>query len=428
MITGQKQRAPALRFKDENGRDYPDWEEKLLGDIAKFSKGKGISKSDVVTDGTLKCIRYGELYTHYGTTISSVISSTDIPPSQLELSNKNDVIIPSSGETASDIATAACLRLDGVALGGDINIIRCQQNGVFLAYYLNYKKPDIARLAQGISVIHLYASQLRLLRLGIPSKKEQQKIATFLSAVDTKIGQLNRKQSLLEQYKKGMMQKLFSQEIRFKDEDGRDYPEWEMVKFGNLYSFKTTNSFSRDKLNYTSGLVRNIHYGDIHTKYKARFQIKEEQVPYLNPDIDLNKVSASSYCREGDLAIADASEDYTAIGKTVELVDLNNEPVLSGLHTLLARLDSDRIHIGYGAYMMAANVVKQQIRRIAHGTKVLGISAGRMKKVELPVPCVKEQQKIADFLSALDRKIELVAGQIKQTHSFRQGLLQQMFI
>ncbi len=209
MAVIPEKRVPALRFKDEDGRDYPDWEVKLLGDISKLSKGKGISKSDVVTDGALKCIRYGELYTHYGTTISHAISSTNTPSSQLVLSNKNDVIIPSSGETASDIATAACLILDGVALGGDINIIRCQQNGIFLAYYLNYKKPDIARLAQGISVIHLYASQLRLLKLSIPSIEEQQKIADFLSAIDRKIelvaGQIEQARS----FKHGLLQQMF---------------------------------------------------------------------------------------------------------------------------------------------------------------------------------------------------------------------------
>ncbi len=205
----QKLFSQEIRFKDEDGRDYPDWEEKSLGDISKISKGKGISKSDVVTNGELKCIRYGELYTHYGTTISLVISSTNIPPSQLELSNKNDVIIPSSGEIASDIATAACVRLDGVALGGDINIIRCQENGVFLAYYLNYKKADIARLAQGISVIHLYASHLRFLKLSIPSKCEQQKIANFLSAIDRKIELVAKQVEQACFFKQGLLQQMF---------------------------------------------------------------------------------------------------------------------------------------------------------------------------------------------------------------------------
>ena len=205
----QKLFSREIRFKDDEGAEYPDWKEKLLGDLSNFSKGKGISKSDIVSDGSVKCIRYGELYTQYGTTISHVVSSTDIPISQLVLSKKNDVIIPSSGETASDIATVACVRLDGVALGGDINMLRGQQNGVFLAYYLNYKKPDIARLAQGISVVHLYASQLRSLKLSIPSKEEQQKIADFLSAIDKKIELVTSQIEQARSFKTGLLQQMF---------------------------------------------------------------------------------------------------------------------------------------------------------------------------------------------------------------------------
>ena len=88
MATTQQKHAPALRFKNEQGKEYPDWKERKLGDISKFSKGKGISKSDVISNGSVKCVRYGELYTHYGETISNVISSTDVPLSELVLSKK----------------------------------------------------------------------------------------------------------------------------------------------------------------------------------------------------------------------------------------------------------------------------------------------------------------------------------------------------
>ncbi len=198
-----------IRFKDEQGKDYPGWEEKQLDDIAKFSKGKGISKSDTVSNGIVKCILYGQLYTYYGETISNVISSTNIPNAELVFSKKNDVIIPASGETALDIASAACVCVDGVALGGDINIIRCQQNGIFLAYYLNNKRNDIARLAQGKSVIHLYGTHLKSLKLRIPSKKEQQKIATFLSAIDQKIELVDTEIKQARAFKKGLLQQMF---------------------------------------------------------------------------------------------------------------------------------------------------------------------------------------------------------------------------
>ena len=178
---------PKLRFKDEEGRAFPEWNTALLGDVAFFSKGKGISKVDIDADGNTPCIRYGELYTEYKETIRNIKSKTNVNPSGLVLSEANDVIIPASGETQIDIATASCVMVSGVALGGDLNIIRSKLNGVFLAYYLNsQKKLDIAKLAQGNSVVHLYSSQLKQLELTIPAAMEQNKIANFLTAIDEK--------------------------------------------------------------------------------------------------------------------------------------------------------------------------------------------------------------------------------------------------
>ena len=250
MEAVSNERVPVLRFKDDGGEEYPKWDEETLGNIAGFSKGKGISKDDVIKDGNVRCIRYGELYTHYGTAVSRVLSRTDVPIDKLVLGRENDVLIPASGETAFDIASVVCLTTDNIALGGDINIIRSNQNGIFLAYYLISKKKAIARLAQGISVIHLYSKQLKTLALSIPSKPEQHKIANFLSSVDTRIGQLEKKRSLLEQYKKSLMQKLFSQEIRFKDERGEDYPEWEERRLGEVSRVKNGDSNRVDSGEY----------------------------------------------------------------------------------------------------------------------------------------------------------------------------------
>ena len=186
------------------------WNEKILDDVATFSKGKGISKSDIVENGKIPCIRYGELYTHYTETISNIHSYTNLNPKNLLLSEANDVIIPASGETQIDIATASCVLEDGIALGGDLNIIKTEINGVFLSYYLNNaKKMDIAQIAQGISVVHLYANQLKTLVLNIPKPKEQQKIASCLSVLDELIKAQSVKIEQLQQHKKGLMQGLF---------------------------------------------------------------------------------------------------------------------------------------------------------------------------------------------------------------------------
>ena len=110
---------PALRFPEFKG----EWERKKLGEIAKFSKGKGIPKIDISPDGETDCIRYGELYTRYNEVIDEVYSKTNVKKKDLVLSDANDVIIPASGETQIDIATASCVLRSGIALGGDLNII-----------------------------------------------------------------------------------------------------------------------------------------------------------------------------------------------------------------------------------------------------------------------------------------------------------------
>ena len=161
---------PNLRFPEFTG----EWETKKLGEVAKFSKGKGILKSDISENGNLECIRYGELYTFYREVIDDIQSKTNLNSKDLVLSEANDVIIPSSGESSIDIATASCVTKSGVGLGGDLNIIKTSHNGIFLSYYLNSKKKlDIAQLSQGISVVHLYSSQLASLSLNLPSIEEQ---------------------------------------------------------------------------------------------------------------------------------------------------------------------------------------------------------------------------------------------------------------
>ena len=159
--------APKLRFKEFDG----DWPSVPLKDFVSFRKGKGISKADIQEDGTFQCIRYGELYTTYGQVITTIKSRTNISPSESILSQNGDVIIPASGETQIDIATASCVAKENVILGGDLNILSHQESGEWLAYYLSSaKKLEIAQLAQGNSVVHLYSSQLKELKVNKPTK------------------------------------------------------------------------------------------------------------------------------------------------------------------------------------------------------------------------------------------------------------------
>jgi len=208
----QKIFSQEIRFKDDNGNNFPKWEKKKLGEVATFLKGKGISKNDIVGDGENKCIRYGELYTEYAEVINDVVSRTNVASDESFLSKSGDVLVPSSGETALDIARASCVNKANVLLGGDLTVIRLNKNyhGNFFAYYLsNSQNRNIARLAQGNSVVHLYPSHLKKIVLSIPSLPEQQKIADFLTSLDNLIESKQQQITRAEQWKKGLMQGLF---------------------------------------------------------------------------------------------------------------------------------------------------------------------------------------------------------------------------
>ena len=188
---------PHLRFPVFHG----EWEKCKLGDIAILTKGSGISKDQRSATGT-PCILYGELYTTYKSeVIDYVVSKTDISDKNLVRSCANDIIIPSSGETAIDISTARCVLSPDVLLGGDLNIIRLKDgDGRFFSYQLNgVRKYDIAKIAQGVSVVHLYGESIKGLTVSFPSNKEQQKISTLLSLIDERIATQSK---LIEDLKK----------------------------------------------------------------------------------------------------------------------------------------------------------------------------------------------------------------------------------
>ena len=202
---------------------------------------------------------------------------------------------------------------------------------------------------------------------------------------------------------------------------------WVLEPIGNVYSFKGNNSLSRDKLNYEAGSVKNIHYGDIHTKFSTHFDVTKELVPFIN-ESEEGAIRDGSLCADGDMIFADASEDMADIGKSIEVVNLNGECVAAGLHTILARRIGDRIALGFGGHVFKSGYVRSQIQKEAQGAKVLGISANRMRNLRLPLPPTEvEQQKIADCLSSLDELIAAQARKVDALKTHKKGLVQQLF-
>ena len=216
--------------------------------------------------------------------------------------------------------------------------------------------------------------------------------------------------------------------LRFKDEMGKEYPEWKFRPFSEVYSFKPTKSLSRNQLFFDEdSSISYIHYGDIHTKFRAQFVFSDEIVPFVSPDVDIGNIPCDMYCQDGDLVIADASEDYVGIGKTIEIIDSGKGKIVAGLHTFLARPKLRLVYIGFAAQMMLCEYVRLQIKLIAQGTKVLGISTNRLKTINLPLPCIYEQQKIANFLSSVDTRIDQLEKKKALLEQYKKGLMQKLF-
>lgn len=200
-----------VRFKKADGTDFPEWKEKTLGELAVFSKGQGYTKSDLSETGS-PIILYGRLYTKYQTVISEVDTFAEMKPRSV-LSKKGDVIVPASGETAEDISVAAVVDADGIILGGDINIIHPCDAVLpnYLAYSLTFGTPhqEMAKRAQGKSIVHLHNDDLKAAVIIYPCLEEQRLIADFLSDFDEAIAAAKKELELWKELKKGLLQQMF---------------------------------------------------------------------------------------------------------------------------------------------------------------------------------------------------------------------------
>lgn len=257
----------------------------------------------------------------------------------------------------------------------------------------------------------------------IPSLPEQQKIADFLSTIDTIIEKQQATVSAWEERKKGVMQKLFSQEVRFKADDGSDFPDWEEKSFVNTFDSLNNSTFSRDCLNYENGSVKYIHYGDILVKYNSSVDVCDAIVPFVNEDLDCERFAI---LQDGDIVIADTAEDDT-VGKVIEIENTSNVKTIAGLHTIACR-PKEKFASKYLGYYMNSDEYHNQLRPYMQGIKVTSISKSNIALTKIMVPSLPEQQKIADCLSALDTVIQKQKETLEKWQELKKGLLQQMFV
>lgn len=201
--------------------------------------------------------------------------------------------------------------------------------------------------------------------------------------------------------------------------------DWETPRIDEVFDFLSSNSLSRNQLNYEEEEgVYNIHYGDIHATYKRRildFE-NESRVPKINKEIAISQTS--DFLKDGDLVVADASEDYEGVGEAIELKNVNERKVISGLHTFAFRDKTNKTAEGFRVYIFRNPLVKKALKTIATGSKVYGISKGNLQKFKIVLPTLPEQQKIATILSTWDSVIAKQEQLIIAKQEFKKGLMQ----
>ncbi len=193
-----------------------EWRRLELGSVAKFYKGKGLPKSAISGTGAHPCIHYGELFTHYGVLINTILSRTDFNVGS-STSRRNDVLMPTSDVTPNGLAKASCLKEEGIILGGDILIIRPEErdlDGVFLASLIRYDFDQIMRLVSGSTVFHLYGSDMKKFEVLVPPIEEQLAIIAIRTTIDAELNALEAKRDKVRAIKQGMMQELLTGRIR----------------------------------------------------------------------------------------------------------------------------------------------------------------------------------------------------------------------
>ncbi len=405
---------PKRRFPEF--RSSGKWKSDLIADVATISKGKGISKADVTKDGATPCIRYAELYTLYGEVINEVRSHTNISPEDLVLSRAEDVILPASGETRADIATAACVMRDGVALGGDLNILRSDLHGPFFSYLLNSPlRYMIAQVAQGDTVVHLYPSQISTISIAYPSLAEQQKIAECLSSLDEVITAEGRKLEALKDHKRGLMQRLFPQpgetqpRLRFPEFRGKG--EWQKRKITSLLTKSASPVRVKANEAYREIGIRSHGNGIFHKEPVRGKALGEKRVFWVEDNAFV-------------LNIVFAWEQAVAVTSVAE------RGMIASHRFPMYKAKLGKSDVGFIKYFFLTNKGKELLGIASPGgagrNKTLGQKAFENLEFLSPVQ-FEEQVKIARCLSSIDELIYAKFQKISTLIAHKRGLMQQLF-
>lgn len=414
MAKQSDNKVPKIRFKGFKA----EWKENKLGELATFSKGQGYSKSDLTTSGT-PIVLYGRLYVNYQTEISDVDTFVDAKERSIK-SSGNEVIVPSSGETAEDIARASAIIKEGIILGGDLNIIRPadELNSCFLALNISNGKPklELARKAQGKTVAHLRKGDLETVTISYPEPKEQIVIGDYFREFDQLIGLHQQKHDKLVTLKQAMLHKMFPKR-------GAITPE---IRFTGFYK-----PWSEEKLH---------HFIEVSTEKNMDEAYGKEHVLSVSGDVGIvNQIEfqGRSFAGKSVQNYGVVKHGYIVYTKSplkanpfgIIKTNLHDDGIVSTLYAIYKpKPQTDSIFVQYYFELdhRLNSYLKPLVNKGAKNDMKVSDENALMGKVVFPEKA--EQQKIASHFLKLDELISKHAIQLEKLKQIKSACLERMFV
>jgi len=391
---------PRIRFRGFT----EDWEQRKLGDIATFSKGNGYSKSDLAPSGD-PIILYGRLYTNYETTIRNVDTFVELKDKSV-ISQGDEVIVPASGETVEDISRASVVKDQGVIIGGDLNVIKVNHllDPTFLALTISNgeQQKELSKRAQGKSVVHLHNSDLQEVNLTFPLLNEQKEISTLFEKMDSIITLHQCKLKKLNLAKKSLLQKLFPRNgsqipgVRFKGFTDA----WEQRKFLDLLDTQNGirrgpfgSSLKKDSFVKKSDYVVYEQQNAIYDNYVTRYFISKEK---YNELIRFN-------IQPGDFIMSGAG--------TIGRISMVPDGIKKGVFNqalIRFKVDKNSVNPLYFLKFMQSDMMQKQLTQANPGSAMTNlVPMDELKKWDVTIPSLEEQNKISNFINQIDESITL---------------------
>lgn len=391
-----------LRFKRDDGTSYPEWEKTLLGNVCNINP-KTNELDDMFFYIDLESIESGKLI------LKEPINKAEAPSRAQRVLEIGDVLFQTVRPyQMNHYYYENKLPMQVVASTGfaQMRLINGDNRFLYYLFYTNDFNKSVDVKCTGSNYPAINSSELAKIKVKIPCLEEQQKIADFLSEVDNIIAMSEKEIESLEMQKKGAMQKIFSQEVRFKADDGSEYPAWEEKKMDNICSFFSGGTPTSSNADYYGGEIPFIRSGEIHLTSTELFIT----------DIGL-KASSAKMVNIGDIL-------YALYGATSGEVDISK--INGAINQAILCIRPDKYQSSIFIKELLNHNKDKIVKTFLQGGQG-NLSAYTIKNLKYEFPCFEEQQKIADFLSEFDNAIEYAKEELEVWKNIKKGLLQQMF-